>query len=152
MSQDAIFVGGGHLRSALAVWREWGLDVALEDAWNDGVLLAGMSAGAMCRCEAALGGPIEQGNHRIQRGLGLIPRACAAHCSKLNISWRRANLLSEVHRGLIPPTLAIDAYAAVLFKDHTLARTVSRTNMSTAHRVERRNGRVEETPRVAVVE
>src|ERR1700737_3916519 len=27
--QDAIFVGGGNAKSALAVWREWGLDVLL---------------------------------------------------------------------------------------------------------------------------
>ena len=29
LNQDAIFVGGGNTKSALAVWREWGLDAVL---------------------------------------------------------------------------------------------------------------------------
>ncbi|WP_075357057.1 Type 1 glutamine amidotransferase-like domain-containing protein [Caballeronia sordidicola] len=72
LRQDAIFVRGGHLRSALAVWREWGLDTTLSEAWNRGVLLAGMSAGGMCWFETCLGGPLEQGNYGLQRRLGLI--------------------------------------------------------------------------------
>jgi dipeptidase E len=79
------YVGGGHLRSALAVWREWGLDATLKDAWNRGVLLAGMSAGAMCWFEQALGGPFEQGNYGMQRGLGLF-RECAQRITTIGIS------------------------------------------------------------------
>lgn len=48
LAQDAIFVGGGNTKSALAVWREWKLDAVLRQAWSTGVLLSGMSAGAMC--------------------------------------------------------------------------------------------------------
>jgi peptidase E len=54
LEQDAIYVGGGNTKSALAVWREWGLDTVLREAWESGVLLAGMSAGAMCWYEAGL--------------------------------------------------------------------------------------------------
>src|SRR5882762_6818076 len=48
LAQDAIYVGGGNTRSMLAVWREWGLDRILRKAWNSGVVLGGMSAGAVC--------------------------------------------------------------------------------------------------------
>ncbi|NML30582.1 Type 1 glutamine amidotransferase-like domain-containing protein [Paraburkholderia antibiotica] len=150
LSQDAIFVGGGHLRSALAVWREWGLDVAMKEAWNRGVLLAGMSAGAMCWFETALGGPFEQGNYGVQRGLGLLPGACAAHYHNAHVSERRVNLLAEMHRGLIPSTLAIDDFAAVLFEDQQLVKTVSWASTSTAYRVRQQNGCVEEAPLTAV--
>ncbi|WP_052426775.1 Type 1 glutamine amidotransferase-like domain-containing protein [Paraburkholderia terrae] len=54
LEQDAIYVGGGNTKSALAVWREWELDSILRTAWEKGVLLAGMSAGAMCWFEAGL--------------------------------------------------------------------------------------------------
>jgi len=45
-SQDVIFVGGGNTKSMLALWREWGIDLVLRQAWQDGVVLAGVSAGA----------------------------------------------------------------------------------------------------------
>ena len=50
---DAIFVTGGSTKSALGVWREWGIDSALRTAYEAGVLLSGMSAGAICWYEAA---------------------------------------------------------------------------------------------------
>ena len=31
----------------LAVWREWGFDTILKEAWEKGVVLAGISAGAI---------------------------------------------------------------------------------------------------------
>src|SRR5712692_7684400 len=48
LAQDAIYVGGGNTRSMLAVWREWGLDGILRKAWESGIVLGGISAGAIC--------------------------------------------------------------------------------------------------------
>ena len=36
------------MRNMLAVWREHGVDEAMRDAWEPGIVLAGLSAGAMC--------------------------------------------------------------------------------------------------------
>jgi len=52
LAQDAIYVGGGNTRSMLAVWREWGLDRILRKAWRRGILLGGISAGAICWFQA----------------------------------------------------------------------------------------------------
>lgn len=46
--QDIIFVGGGNTKSMLAVWKDWGLDVLLEEAYKNGVIMCGVSAGAIC--------------------------------------------------------------------------------------------------------
>ena len=48
LSQDVVYVGGGSMRNLLAIWREHGLDLILREAWESGVLLAGLSAGGMC--------------------------------------------------------------------------------------------------------
>jgi dipeptidase E len=48
LAQDVIYVGGGNTRSMLALWREWGLDRILRKAYEEGVVLAGISAGANC--------------------------------------------------------------------------------------------------------
>jgi dipeptidase E len=48
LAQDVIYVGGGNTKSMLAVWREWGLLELLREAWASGIVLAGISAGAIC--------------------------------------------------------------------------------------------------------
>ncbi len=47
-SQDIIFVGGGNTKSMLGVWKEWGIDKVLHDAYLKGVIMSGVSAGAIC--------------------------------------------------------------------------------------------------------
>ncbi len=48
LKQDIIFVGGGNTKSMLAVWKEWGLDILLQDAYKSGTIMSGVSAGAIC--------------------------------------------------------------------------------------------------------
>ena len=45
---DIIYVGGGNTKSMLAVWREWKLDKLLLKAYKRGVVMSGVSAGAIC--------------------------------------------------------------------------------------------------------
>src|ERR1700674_2873375 len=44
LQQDVIFVSGGNTANALAVWRTHGMDVALREAWESGIVLCGGSA------------------------------------------------------------------------------------------------------------
>ena len=48
LSQHVIYVGGGSMINLLALWRAHGLDVILREAWQAGIVLAGLSAGSMC--------------------------------------------------------------------------------------------------------
>ena len=48
LSQDVIFVGGGSVANLMAVWRVHGLDAIMRQAWQQGTVLAGVSAGALC--------------------------------------------------------------------------------------------------------
>ena len=41
-------MGGGNTKSMLAVWKEWGLDKILKKAYKEGVIMSGVSAGAIC--------------------------------------------------------------------------------------------------------
>ena len=54
LAQDIIYVGGGNTKSMLAVWRDWGLPGILRQAWNRGIVLAGISAGAICWFESGV--------------------------------------------------------------------------------------------------
>ena len=46
LSQDIIYVSGGSTHNMLILWREWGLDRILHQAWQTGIPITGTSAGA----------------------------------------------------------------------------------------------------------
>jgi peptidase E len=78
LSQDAIYVGGGNTKSMLAVWREWGLDAVLREAWRKGIVLAGVSAGAICWFDR---GVTDSWADRLMPldGLGFLADTCCPH-------------------------------------------------------------------------
>jgi dipeptidase E len=48
MKQDIIHVGGGNTSLIMQAWKEHGVDKIMKKAWNSGIILTGMSAGAIC--------------------------------------------------------------------------------------------------------
>ena len=48
LSTDIVYVGGGNTLHMMRVWRRLGVDKLLRAAYQDGVVLAGISAGAIC--------------------------------------------------------------------------------------------------------
>jgi dipeptidase E len=48
LSQDAICVSGGNTANMLAIWRTHGIDGYLREAWEQGIVLWGASAGMIC--------------------------------------------------------------------------------------------------------
>ena len=54
LKQDIIYVGGGNTKSMLAVWRDWHLPEILRNAYNKGIVMSGVSAGAICWFERGI--------------------------------------------------------------------------------------------------
>ena len=54
LSQDIIYVGGGNTKSMLAVWKEWNLHKILRNAYEKGIIMSGVSAGAICWFEKGI--------------------------------------------------------------------------------------------------
>ncbi len=48
LSADIVYVGGGNTLMMMKVWRKLGVDRILRKAWENGVVMAGLSAGAIC--------------------------------------------------------------------------------------------------------
>jgi dipeptidase E len=48
LSSDAVYVGGGNTRKMLDIWKEKGVDQILRSAYEKGIVLSGLSAGAIC--------------------------------------------------------------------------------------------------------
>jgi dipeptidase E len=54
LAQDVIWVAGGNTANMLAIWRVHGVDAILREAWDQGVVLCGSSAGMNCWFEASV--------------------------------------------------------------------------------------------------
>jgi peptidase E len=121
LAQDAIYVGGGSMRNMLAIWREHGIDVAMRRAWNAGVLLAGLSAGAMCWFQAGVSS--SGGRPGIVSGLGLLPGSLSVH--RDGEPERMPVFCGAVARGSLPPGYAADDGAALVYRGTRLAECVA---------------------------
>jgi len=53
-NSDIIYVGGGNTAKLMKVWRKKGLDKILKKAGEKGIVLSGISAGAICWCKYGL--------------------------------------------------------------------------------------------------
>jgi dipeptidase E len=54
LEQDVINVSGGNTANMLAIWKVHGIDTLLREAWENGVVLCGASAGMICWFEAGV--------------------------------------------------------------------------------------------------
>jgi dipeptidase E len=121
LSQHAIYVGGGSMVNLLAIWRAQGLDAILRDAWEAGIVLAGLSAGSMCWFE--YGVSTSHGHPAPVRGLGFLPGSNSVHHD--SEPARRPVYLEAVRSGEIPPGYAADDGAALIFRGRALHEVVS---------------------------
>ena len=123
LNQDVILAGPGNTRAALAVWRNWGLDVALRQAHAKGIVLAGVSAGAMCWFDAALTDTYWEPGFVPLHGLGILTGACGVHHD--SDEKRGQRLVAAVEARAVETALAIDDRAAVEFENGRLARVLA---------------------------
>ena len=107
---DMVYVGGGNTAQMLAGWRATGIDAVLLAAARAGVVMAGVSAGAVCWFEYAMWDGNGTGFRPLE-GLGLIAGSCCPHYS--SEPARRPAFRDHVAGRLIPAGLAIDDGAAV---------------------------------------
>jgi dipeptidase E len=121
LAQDAIYVGGGSMRNMLAVWREHAVDEAMRSAWERGIVLAGLSAGAMCWFEGGI--TMSGGAPRPAAGLALVEGSMSVH---LDGEPERLPAYREaVATGELAPGYAVDNCAALLLHGPRVASCVS---------------------------
>ncbi len=121
LAQDAIYVGGGSMRNMLAVWREHGVDQAMRAAWEYGVVLTGLSAGAMCWFAGGI--TMSGGAPEPVVGLGLLPGSLSVHLD--GEPERRPVYRAAVAAGQLPSGYALDDCAALVFHGTELAACVA---------------------------
>lgn len=122
LEKDIIYVGGGNTKNLLALWKEWGVDEILKKAWEEGVLLAGISAGSICWFEEGM---------TDSYGDGLEPLSCLGFLRGSNCPHydgeadRRPSYQHLIASGRIKPGLAADDGVAIHFVGQEINAIVS---------------------------
>ncbi len=142
LAQDVVYVGGGNTANLLAIWRLHGVDRALREAWEAGVLLCGLSAGSLCWFECGTTDSFGPSLQPMRDGLGFLP---GSHCPHYDGEVERRPLYHRLVAQGLPSGYAADDGAALLFEGTRLVEVVSSRPSARAYRVERAGGRVVET-------
>jgi peptidase E len=121
LAQDLVYVGGGSVISLLGTWRAHGLDEALREAWQAGVVMCGGSAGSLCWFADAVSG-FHAGAPRRVEGLGFLPWSNAVHYDEE--PGRRGAFVEAIADGARPGYGVGDA-AALHFIGTELAEVIA---------------------------
>jgi peptidase E len=136
LTQDVMYVGGGNTASLLAVWRAHGLDRILTQAWEEGVVMCGVSAGMNCWFEASVTDSFTPARLApLHDGLGLLPGSACPHYD--GEEQRRPTFRRLVAAGELADGWAADDGAALVFEGTELVEVVASRPGAGAYRVER---------------
>ena len=140
--QDVIYVGGGNTRALLALWREWGLHSILREAWQSGIVMAGISAGSICWFQQGLSDSVIPGGLAPLACLGFLPGSnCPHYDGELQ---RRPAYHRFIKEGKLDAGYAADDGAALHFVGQELKGAVSSREAARAYSVRRVGTEVEE--------
>ena len=142
LENDIFYVGGGNTREMLSIWRRYGLDQALKEAWHGGKILSGISAGAICWFEQAISDSVVEGELHPLKCLGFLPRTASPHYDEpgRRETFHRCLLSGDVSAGY-----GVDNSAALHFEGIKLVNVVVSRREARAFRVALVNGNIVET-------
>ncbi len=141
LEQDIIYVGGGNTKNLLILWKEWGLDQILKHAYDQEILLCGISAGAICWYEEGLTDSFGDQLEPI-KALGFLKGSHSPHYD--GESNRRPAYQELIKAGKLNSGVAADDGVGLHYINGELANIVSSRPNAAAYRVKMSNDRIEE--------
>ncbi|WP_440899019.1 Type 1 glutamine amidotransferase-like domain-containing protein [Actinosynnema sp.] len=123
LEHDVVWVGGGSVANLLAVWRVHGLGPVFRRAWEAGVVLGGVSAGAICWYEGGVTDSFGPELRVVRDGLGFLPYGSGVHLD--SEPARRPAVRAAVGGGELPVTHCTDDGAGLLYRGVELVEAVA---------------------------
>lgn len=132
---DAVWVDGGSVANLLALWRLHGVDESMRQAWQAGVVLAGVSAGSICWFTGGTTDSFGPELRAVTNGLGLLPYANGVHYD--NETRRRPLVHRLVADGTLGETHCTDDGVGLVYEGTDLVEVVAERDGAAGYRVTR---------------
>ena len=113
LSKDLVYVGGGNTSFMLEIWRKNNFEQLFKIAYEKGIILSGVSAGAVCWFDWILSDSKGLGFKPL-KGINLIEGSCTPHSSNIE---RINEFKLNIKNNKLPNGIAIDDGVAVVFID-----------------------------------
>ena len=121
---DMLYIGGGNTLFMLEKWRETGLDKLIVDAYEDGKIICGLSAGAICWFKDMYSDALimdgKSDEYEIFAGMGIIDGTMCPHFNE-----REKDFFSAMAEKHINNAYCVENDAAAVFENGSFARSVS---------------------------
>ncbi len=121
---DAIYIGGGDTLFMLEKWKELGVDKLILDAYNQGKIICGLSAGAICWFKTMytdsemMSG--KSNEYAIRSGLGVLDGAFCPHFNE-----REQDFIPAMLKNDIKNAYAVENDCAIEFVNGEFAKSIS---------------------------
>lgn len=128
-STDIVYIGGGDTRYMIKKWKELGIDKSLITAYNNGVVIAGCSAGAICWFDYYdnFDYKDEEGfKPELLEGLGIIKGLAVPHFDK--VSEEDKKVLSDLFSNKEGNFYGIDNCSAIIYENDIIKFISSKDN------------------------
>jgi dipeptidase E len=147
LSADIIYVGGGNTLMMMRLWRRLGVDKLLRQAYENGIVLSGISAGSICWFDSGHSDSMSFYNPRKWKyinvkGLGLINGIHCPHYNGMTRGIPRRKHFREMIRKTGGIGIAIENNCAIEFVDGRFYRVIRSKGKSRAYRVYKSGGDV----------
>ena len=119
---DIIYIGGGNTKSMLAVFKDWGLDKMIINAYKQGKILSGVSAGAICWFERGITDSWAS-ELKVLDCLGLLEGTCCPHYD--GEENRRPSVEAFLKNKTLDECLCIEDGAAAHFENGSFKTAIS---------------------------
>jgi peptidase E len=119
------------------------MDQALREAWDDGVVLCGVSAGMNCWFECSVTDSFGLDLSALRDGLAFLPGSVCPHYDG---EERRRPVYRQLVAEGLPAGFAVEDSVGIVFEETRFAEAVSEIEGRQAYRVEVVNGELTETP------
>ena len=143
LTQDIIYVGGGNTKSMLGVWREWNLNKILLNAYEKGIVMSGVSAGAICWFDKGITDSFAN-ELSIIDCLGIIKDVACPHFDEEK--EREPYVNNVINKEIIKGCICIEGGCALHIKNELEYSSVDFDNGKRCYRVFKENNKIKKEP------
>lgn len=142
LSNDIVFVGGGSTRILMQQWTKFGIDKIMRKAWNKGIVMSGMSAGAIIWFQDGLYNPTDKDLMRIDC-LGFLRGSFCPHYDER--TELRGSYRELIAKGKIKSGYGVEDFGGLHFIGNDLYNVISSRRSAKAYVVKKSGKTYSET-------